>query len=375
MAPKVVVVGGGYAGIVVSRSLDDVAEVTLVEPKEMFVHHVAHLRAVADPAWIDKIFFPFDGLLARGRVVRDTATEVRPDAVELASGARLEADYVVLATGSTGPFPARLAATGRAAAAEQMHELHASLERSSGVLLLGAGAIGLEFAGEIAAAWPGKPVTVIDPAPELLGGRFTGEMRAELARQLDEMGVRVLLGTKIDALPDTPAGTVRPFTAATSTGETIAADLWFACYGSTVPGDHLGTSLAAARRPDGRLPVTEHLRVVGHDRAFAVGDLNDTPELKTGRAAGRQAEVAAANIRALIEGETLTTYEPFADGMILTLGPSGGAGYAPEFGFFNAEAAAQFKATFLLDHYRSLLGADQPLGMEAAQPSKGGGLP
>ncbi|MEU4158702.1 FAD-dependent oxidoreductase [Actinoplanes sp. NPDC026670] len=364
MAPKVVVVGGGYAGIVVSRALDDIAEVTLVEPKEMFVHHVAHLRAVADPTWINKIFFPFDGLLARGRIVRDFATEVRPDAVELASGARLDADFVVLATGSTGPFPARLAATSRDAAAEQMHQLHASLARSAGVLLLGAGAIGLEFAGEIAAAWPGKPVTVIDPAPDLLGGRFTGEMRAELTRQLDEMGVRTLLGTKLDALPDTPAGSVHPFTATTSAGETIAADLWFSCYGSTVPGDHLGASLAAARQPDGRLPVTEHLQVTGHDRVFAVGDVNDTPELKTGRAAGRQAEVAAANIRALIGDGPLTAYEPFADGMILTLGPSGGAGYAPEFGFFNAEAAAQFKATFLLDHYRALLGADQGLGAD-----------
>ncbi|MEV4277444.1 NAD(P)/FAD-dependent oxidoreductase [Actinoplanes xinjiangensis] len=357
MAPKVVVVGGGYAGIVVSRTLDDIAEVTLVEPKEMFVHHVAHLRAVADPSWIDRIFFPYDGLLSRGRVLRDTATEVRPDRVTLGSGARLDADFVVLATGSTGPFPARIEAVGHDAAVDRLRELHASLEQSTGVLLLGAGPIGLEFAGEIAAAWPGRPVTVVDPASELLGGRFTGEMRTEVARQLDDLGVRLLLGTKLDALPDTPAGVVRPFTATTGDGEAIGADLWFACYGSTVPSGHLGADLSAVRQPDGRLPVTEHLRVAGHDRVFAVGDVNDTPELKTGRAAGRQAEVAAANIRALIEGTTLTAYEPFPDGMILTLGPSGGAGWAPEFGFFDAEATARFKGTFLLDHYRSLLNA------------------
>ncbi|MFC4070077.1 NAD(P)/FAD-dependent oxidoreductase [Actinoplanes subglobosus] len=362
MASKVVVVGGGYAGIVVSRRLDEIADVTLVEPKETFVHHVAHLRAVADPRWIDKIFFPFDGLLSRGRVLRDTATQVRPGLVTLASGGRVEADFVVLATGSDGPFPARIEATGRDEAAGRLRELHTSLEQSAGVLLLGAGPIGLEFAGEIAAAWPGKPVTVIDPATELLGGRFTVEMRAELLRQLDKMGVRLLLGTKLDALPDTPAGVVQPFTVATGNGEQLTADLWFPCYGSTVPGGHLGAELALARQPDGRLTVTEHLRVSGHDRVFAVGDVNDTPELKTGRAAGRQAEVAADNIRALIEGGPLTTYEPFPDGMILTLGPSGGAGYAPEFGFFDAEATAQFKSTFLLDHYRGLLGAAQRHG-------------
>ncbi|WP_250033412.1 NAD(P)/FAD-dependent oxidoreductase [Paractinoplanes maris] len=357
MTTKVVVVGGGYGGIVVARALDDVADVTLVEPKEAFVHHVAHLRAAADPAWVEKIFIPYDGLLTTGRVMRDTAVRVEPQMVELASGSQLDAGYVVLATGSTGPFPTRVAGTGRDAAAASLRDLHASLDRASSVLLLGAGAIGLEFAGEIAAAWPGKPVTVVDPAPELLGGRFPDELRTDLARQLDELGVRVLLGTKLDTPPGTEAGAVSPFQVTTGDGEVLAADLWFPCYGGTVPTAYLGPELAAARQPGGRLAVTEHLRVTGHARVFAVGDLNDTPELKTGRAADRQAEVVAANVRALIEGGPLTAYEPFPDGMILTLGPAGGVGYAPEFGLFGAEATAQFKGSFLLDHYRAKLGA------------------
>jgi NADH dehydrogenase FAD-containing subunit len=357
MVSKVVVVGGGYGGIVVSRTLDDIADVTLVEPRETFVHQVAQLRAAADPAWIDRILIPYDDLLSRGRLIRGAAAEVRPGAVRLASGQRLDADYVVLATGSAAAFPAGVGLTGRDEVAGRLRETRAALEGASAVLLLGAGATGLEFAGEIAAAWPGKPVTVVDPAPELLGGRFTGELRAEVARQLDGLGVRLLLGAGLDTAPDTPAGAVGAFTAVTADGEKIEADLWFACYGSTVPGGHLGSELAAARTPDGRLPVDEHLRVRGHERIFAVGDVNDSPELKTGRAAGRQGEVAAANIRALIEGGPLTAYEPFPDGIILSLGPDGGAGWAPEFGFLDAEATARFKGTFLLDHFRSLLGA------------------
>jgi apoptosis-inducing factor 2 len=357
MTTKVVVVGGGYGGVVVARGLDDIADVTVVEPKEVFVHHVAQLRAAADPAWIEKIFIPYDGLLTRGRVVRDTAVLVEPEVVELSSGARLDADYVVLATGSTGPFPTRTEGADRVTSAERLRGLHDSLDRATSVLLVGAGAIGLEFAGEIAAAWPGKPVTLVDPVPELLGGRFPDELRSDLARQLNQLGVRVLLGAKLDAQPETPAGTVRPFTVTTSDGDVLSADLWFPCYGGTVPSAYLGPELAAARQPGGRLAVTEHLRVTGHDRVFAVGDLNDTPELKTGRAADKQAEVVAANIRALIEGGPLTAYEPFPDGMMLTLGPAGGVGYAPELGLFGAEATAQFKGSFLLDVFRQKLGA------------------
>jgi NADPH-dependent 2,4-dienoyl-CoA reductase/sulfur reductase-like enzyme len=188
--------------------------VTLVEPRETFVHNVAALRAAVDPAWIEKIFLPYEGLLAHGRVVRDAAALVHPGLVELASGARLDADYVVLATGSTSPFPARMDTGGRAVATQRLRAAHDALGRATRVLLLGAGAIGLEFAGEIAVAWPGKPVTVVDPAPTLLGGRFPDEFRAELSRQLDELGVRVLTGTTLDAPPGTsprcPATTSAP---------------------------------------------------------------------------------------------------------------------------------------------------------------------
>jgi NADPH-dependent 2,4-dienoyl-CoA reductase/sulfur reductase-like enzyme len=38
---SVVVIGGGYGGINVAKSLDEVADVVLVEPKDAFVHNVA----------------------------------------------------------------------------------------------------------------------------------------------------------------------------------------------------------------------------------------------------------------------------------------------------------------------------------------------
>ena len=53
--PRVVVVGGGYAGATIARELDAVADVTVVEPKDHFVHAVATLRATVDEAWEDKV--------------------------------------------------------------------------------------------------------------------------------------------------------------------------------------------------------------------------------------------------------------------------------------------------------------------------------
>ena len=116
--PVVAVIGGGYGGIAVSRALDDQADVVLVEPREAFHHNVAALRALVAPQWLERIFLPYDRLLANGRVVRDRAVHVEPGLVRLASGAELRPDYIVLATGSRPSRlrptrPRRSPATGR----------------------------------------------------------------------------------------------------------------------------------------------------------------------------------------------------------------------------------------------------------------------
>src|ERR1700693_3914251 len=92
--PTVAVIGGGYAGINVAKSLDDVADVVLMEPKDTFVHNVAALRALTDPSWLARVYLPYDRLLARGRVVRDRAVKVGAGWAELASGTQIRADYI-----------------------------------------------------------------------------------------------------------------------------------------------------------------------------------------------------------------------------------------------------------------------------------------
>ena len=43
--PTVAVIGGGYAGYSTARELDDFADVTLIEPRDAFVHNVARPAA------------------------------------------------------------------------------------------------------------------------------------------------------------------------------------------------------------------------------------------------------------------------------------------------------------------------------------------
>jgi NADH dehydrogenase FAD-containing subunit len=356
--PVVAVLGGGYAGVNVAKSLDDVAEVLLIEPKEAFVHNVAALRALVAPSWLPRIYLPYAGLLSNGRVIRDRAAKVDAGRVELASGDVIQADYIVLATGSAYPFPAKSDLESTAAAHEKVLAAHAALAAAGRVLLLGAGPVGVELAGEISAIWPDKDITLIDPAADVLGARFRPELKAEIRRQLAALGVRLMLGSALTTDPPGEPGELGAFTAATESGAELTADIWFRCYGVRPVSDYLVGSLAGARQPDGFVAVTPHLQIAGQDRVFALGDVAAADHKMAG-AAGRQAVIVAGNIRALITGQgELDRYQPPPPGIVVPIGPEGGAGQrGGQDALVPAEVVAELKGRdMMVDRYIALLG-------------------
>src|ERR1700737_2062213 len=125
--PTVVVVGGGYGGVAVAKALDNTSDVVLVEPKDAFMHNIAALRTLVDPSWLPSIFLPYGGLLTNGRVLRDRAVVVDPHRVVTALGEEIFADYVVLATGSRYPFPAKTDLVDALHAQEQVRQTHRTL--------------------------------------------------------------------------------------------------------------------------------------------------------------------------------------------------------------------------------------------------------
>jgi apoptosis-inducing factor 2 len=148
----------------------------------------------------------------------------------------------VLATGSAYPFPAK-SDVDTAAAHHKVRAAHAALTAAftaaQRVLLLGAGPVGVELAGEIKAAWLDKHVTLLEVADDVLGARFRPELKAELRRQLSDIGVELLLASPLRESPPTPPGQLQTFTARTESGVDVTADIWFRCYGVTPVSDYL----------------------------------------------------------------------------------------------------------------------------------------
>lgn len=172
----VLVLGGGYAGLLVTRKLErrlpEEASVTLVDDTGThLVQHELH-RAIRQPDYVDDISVPLPELLDRASLHEGRVTGVDRDArtVSLAGGDGLEYDYCVVALGSETAYygiegleehATPLKTLEHAAGIRREFEAvidqlghadpAAETERSGRVVVGGAGLSGVQVAGELAA--------------------------------------------------------------------------------------------------------------------------------------------------------------------------------------------------------------------------------
>ncbi len=325
---RIVVVGGGYGGVTAAKGLDPLADVVLVEQKDQFVHHAAALRAAVDEVWEHTIFMPYSNLLARGQVIQGTVSRVQGTTVHVFGHDPIEADFVVLASGSTYPFPAKYSSSRALVAKARLEQLHENLGDARSVMLVGGGTVGIELTGELANAFPDLEITIVEKEDSILSTPgYTDELRREMSTQLEDLGVRIITGSELAFLPPSNVGELGHFTVATKSGDTVEADMWFQCYGSRANTGYLGgTEYEELLHPDGTIRVDPTLQVIGHPHVYAIGDITDVRESKRADAARQQARVVISNISRQLEGDPAeVTYQPTKEWVILPLGPALGA--------------------------------------------------
>ncbi|MBV8598575.1 MAG: NAD(P)/FAD-dependent oxidoreductase, partial [Actinobacteria bacterium] len=318
IAPRVVIVGGGFGGLACARALaGKPVEVTLVDSRDYhlftpLLYQVA--TALLNPA---DIAYPFRAVLRSARNVRfhqGTVRSVEFDArvVRTGSGRELAYDHLVLATGSVSdyfgndelaratlgmkslPQAQRLRNHVLACLEEAAHADAAELAGWLTFVVVGGGPTGVEFAGALAELkrlvgreYPEFPpeavrIVVVEGAERLLPA-FPEKLGRYAQRVLERRSVEVRTGVVITSATGEQA--------TLSSGETI--DTHTVVWSAGV----------RARRPDGtdalptgraqRLAVDERLRVGGRDEVFVVGDLADglpmlsAPAMQQGRYAAR----------------------------------------------------------------------------------------
>ncbi len=277
--PKIVVVGGGYAGVLAANRLCGrlpKAQVTVLTPGARFVDRVrlheaaARGRAVTRP-WSKLLHWRAQ--LVDGRLLAIDPARRRLEGTS-ADGQRVALTYdaAVLALGSElRALPAAGRHVHALASEPQAHALAAELAaRGAGVVsVVGGGLTAVELAAEIAEAHRHLQVRLC--AETLLPG-LQGRARDAVVSALAALGVQVLEGALIAEI--TEQGPRLAGGALLQSDFTVAA-------GGLVPSAAT-RALGLACGGDGRLLVEPSLAVAGAQHLFAVGDVAAPPASSIG---------------------------------------------------------------------------------------------
>ncbi|HWG15572.1 MAG TPA: NAD(P)/FAD-dependent oxidoreductase [Streptosporangiaceae bacterium] len=344
-APRVVVVGAGFAGLYAVRGLKKSGyRVTLID-KNLYSTFQPLLYQVATGGLNPGDVSYAVGGYARehhARYDRGEVTGIEPTArqITLADGRQLGYDYLVLATGvSSSHFGIRGAEQytyglyTRHDAVTLRDRFMADVQRLSegrpdaslAVTMVGGGATGVELAGTIAELRDGVlretfpdvdasriHVRVVEMQSELLGP-FDKKLRAYTRDQLVKRGVDVQL--------DTAIAEVTPDRVILKDGRDLHSDITVWTAGVAAPPETKAWGLPQGHA--GRIETGPDLRVKGEDRIFAAGDIGlvaDHPTPQLSQPAIQMGLHAARQILRLEAGQPTETFRYHDKGQAATIG-------------------------------------------------------
>lgn len=348
---NLVVIGGGSAGHRIAYLLQNVMDVTLVDPKTYFEVPMALPRLLAEPGALPA-HMAYRDFLPSVRQVQGKAVAIASHHldVDTASGVeRITFDFAVVATGSRHVDPlikAEASTVGKRRA--QIAHAHEQLKQARTVVVAGGGPVGVEIAAELREAFPHLDVTLLHKEVKLLQSapsRF-GDWALQA---LEEKGVRVLL----DDLLTKPAVGLQPEQGhvQTRSGKTLPADVVIWAAGIRPNTGFIAASWPQLVQADGLLKTDPYLRLQDHPNIYVAGDVTNLPEARLAIIAAFHVKSIVANLKKMqaVGGagdEDLAPYVPRLPGrgmgkmMIVTLGPRAGLTSLP-FGQFRLAALAR----------------------------------
>jgi NADH dehydrogenase len=292
--PRVVIVGGGFGGLQCAKAFrDEPFEVLLVDRHNYHLFKPLLYQVASCLLNPSEIAAPLRKVFRNSPNVRYRQGEVRHidfarKRLELGDGSALDYDFLVLATGSVPNYYGNASVEKRALGLNDLGEalqlrnhVLECLERASAAsdpderrrlltfCIVGGGPTGVEYAGALAELvrlvlpheYPEIPpsevhIVLLEGGKRLLS-MFVPRLSAYARRELERLGVDVRLGTLVASAADDGVelrdGTELP----------TATMVWTA---GVRPNDPVHPQPR-------RLAVDGHLRVIGAEGVFAIGDV------------------------------------------------------------------------------------------------------
>ena len=357
--PRVVVVGGGFAGLYATRTLARYpVRVTLVDRVNYHLFQPLLYQVATAALSPGDIAEPLRAIVRRYRNVEvllgeASTIDTRARRVGLADGAVLDYDYLILATGARHSYfghpewePMAPGLKSLADALEMRRRIFLAFELAERepdprvreayitFVVVGGGPTGVELAGaiaEIARHTVRHDFRHIDPrqariillesGPRILP-QYAPDLSTKGARALRRLGVEVRLNTVATEVKNDHV----------KIGGDTRIDAYTTLWAAGVAASPLGQQVSASVDRSGRVHVRPDLSVADHPEVFVVGDLavlsgsNGKPLPGIAPVAIQQGEAAARNILRSIAGEPRRPFRYFDRGSMATIGRAAAVG-------------------------------------------------
>ncbi|PRY09958.1 NADH dehydrogenase [Pontibacter ummariensis] len=350
---RVVIVGGGFAGIELAKSLRDAdVQVVLIDKQNYHTFQPLLYQVATAGVEADSIVHPFRKIFAGQknfyfRLAEVAHVDTEEQVVETSIGL-IKYDYLVIATGATANFFGNEQMEQNAISMKSLNdatELRNTIlynfeqalqtdevEQHNSLLdyvIVGGGPTGVELAGALSELrkhvlpkdykelnFKEMDIYLIQSGPQLLKG-MSEEASQKALEYLEDFGVKVWLNRRVQSYDG--------YTATLDTGETLITRtlIWAAgVTGNPIPGIRKESLLRG-----NQLKVDVYNRVDGYDNVFAIGDIAAmlTEEHPRGypmlaQPALQQGRLLGKNLKSLIVGKPLEPFEYDDKGSMATVG-------------------------------------------------------
>jgi len=308
--PRIVIIGGGFAGIAAARALRrSLANVIVIDKHNHHLFQPLLYQVATASLHPGTIAAPIRAVLSKQAnctVLMKEVDDIDVDAQTITLGDEpYTYDYLVLATGFETNYFGNEAWKQDAPGLKTIDEAvnvrarfllafeQAEFEQDKAAqraaltfAIVGAGATGVEMAGALAgiAETVRKDfrsidtrtarIILLDFADRVLTS-FHPELSERAQRDLEELGVEILLETRVTGVDS------KGLTAETPDGP-IRIDANNVIWAAGVKGGRLGDALGVELDRSGRVIVGDDLTIPGHPNVFVAGDLARRIDPKTG---------------------------------------------------------------------------------------------
>ncbi|KAL1604829.1 hypothetical protein SLS60_004369 [Paraconiothyrium brasiliense] len=307
--------------------------VLLVEENSHFQHLFAFPRyAVTTKVPTNKAFIPYQPsrLGENGAFVQASAIGLTKSAIKLDRKVSLDGEQVdsipyfalAIATGTKLSPPSNVPGEDKLSRTTYLRRHAEQVERSEQIVIIGAGAVGVQMALDAKELYPAKNITLVHSRENVMN-KFHPGLHQVVRERADELGLKLVLGKRVKLPKDGYPVNKGRFDVELVDGTKIPADLAITCNGMTPQSEIIRSLSPDVIDEQGYISVKDTLQIKDESfpNVFSLGDIAATAAHKAARPAIKQAEIVAKNVVHLLNQEPLESYQVTDPAAIhLTLG-------------------------------------------------------